>query len=524
MPWDLCGAAERIDTAAHTGRYALRLGSPGDDSCDTSFPDLQQLAAQQITLPPNPAGITIEFWLRHSGVDNISIELGFADNPRDILVTRFVDTLDTVGPPGWTQYRTRLAQDDIAAVQGTVYFVIGMRYTLSAQFDTALYIDDVAVYANNVSTPAAPLPADLLGNGTRPILLLQTNPAKTDSLAVTRIDTDGSKALPIYPGLFNQPLNPLWSSDGRRISVLDNTLYPDAGGQYNAAFVTKLSTMNPDGSDVRVLYQTTGIAGQPSNPPGCSTGPGCTPATPALDQQIVSMDWSPDGSAIALSVCAENRYAGGSTSDSICRLERISATTGMTIAAPIAGVSKVNWGANQRLLYSGQAAIGHDEYRGIWEIDLTQQPVSPTLILPGPGTVLQHNDYDPKWAPDGQHFATIRATPGHHGDAGNPNEPYRLHYAIMLFDRQDLANPRQLALVDSGQGMGGLSWSPDGRYLLYALYPEAGGSDVWWLDVATGNTGPVTIGHDSIGMDWQPIAAPPNPNLKPSAFIPLILR
>ena len=531
--WDVCGAAQRIDGEragnaglVHSGRYSLRFGSPGDDSCNTSFPDLQQLAAQQIALPPNPSGITIEFWMRTLGVDNITVELGFADDPRDILQTRFMDALDTVGPPGWTLYRTQLAQDEVAAISGTVFFVIGMRYTLSADYDTALYIDDVAVYGENVSTPAAPLPAELRGNGARPLVLLQTNPATNNSLAVTRIDTDGSQTLPIYPGLANAPRNPIWSSDGQRIAVLDNYLYPETGTgtAFNPAVATKLSTMNADGSDVQVLYQTQGLAGEPGNPPGCGSGAGCTPERPALDQRIVSFDYSPDNRTLAVAICTENRYFSGSTSDGICRLERISATTGLTVAPVIEGVSSVNWGANQRLIYSGQAVIGHEDYRGIWEVDLTQQPISPTLILPGPGTVLQHNDYAPKWAPDGRHFATLRTTEGNRGDAGNFDEPFRVHYAIMLFDRQDLANPRQLALIDFGISPGGLSWSPDGRFLLYSLTTEAGGSDIWWLAVDTGKTGPLTTSHDSIGVDWQPTATLPNPNVSPRAFLPTLVR
>ena len=57
--------------------------------------------------------------------------------------------------------------------------------------------------------------------------------------------------------------------------------------------------------------------------------------------------------------------------------------------------------------------------------------------------------------------------------------------------------------MDHGRGLAGLTWSPDGRFLLYSLSDDGGGSDVWWLRVSDGATGRLTTSRLAIAPDWS---------------------
>lgn len=91
----------------------------------------------------------------------------------------------------------------------------------------------------------------------------------------------------------------------------------------------------------------------------------------------------------------------------------------------------------------------------------------------------------------------------------------------MLDDRQDLDNPRMLLLADHGRSIGRVRGSPDGAYLKSTPWTACfdGRSDIWWLEVSSGATGPVTSDGAWVEAAWRPAAGG-----GPQVFLPLLVR
>ncbi len=75
-----------------------------------------------------------------------------------------------------------------------------------------------------------------------------------------------------------------------------------------------------------------------------------------------------------------------------------------------------------------------------------------------------------------------------------------------------------LLFADHGRSIDNVRWSPDGRYLIYTLDRFDGGSDIWWLDVASGATGPITTDGRALEADWRPGST------LQRVFVPLVTR
>src|SRR5262249_58255123 len=105
---------------------------------------------------------------------------------------------------GWMPFRGELRSDDVATFRGqAAYLRFAVQYT--GDSDVTYFVDDVSLVAGDVHTQAEPLPAALAGDGSRPLVLLQQNPANPDGLTVVRLDTDGTKPLPVDTRLYKMP-------------------------------------------------------------------------------------------------------------------------------------------------------------------------------------------------------------------------------------------------------------------------------------------------------------------------------
>jgi hypothetical protein len=515
-PWSGCGGASRVDrqdggttgTMVRTGQYAARIGGLSDDSCG-ALPASQFVIVQPVAVPADATDLTLSFWFSRLGPDlvpegNTVADLAVSLSTDPSFGMALFDVVSHNVLRGWMPLRGTLRSDDLAAFRGqTAYLRFAVQYT--GDSGVTYLIDDVSLVAADVRTQAEPLPAALAGDGSRPLVLQQRNPANPEGLTIVRLDADGSRPLPIDTGLYHMPRLPRWAPDGSAIAVVDDDVSPhdDSVPATLRARISRLSVVRPDGSGRREVFATQGLEGTSGSPPFCLP-PQCvdTPRA-ALDQIIKGVAWSPDGTTLAATICARNRYHWGESGDDTCRVALVDVTTGAVIRDDLDGWFRPDWSATGRMLFTGPARYPTYELRGVWEGDPSVTPPTQALILPAPIDLLIDGDRLPTWAPDGRHFVTARQIGGFRFDA---NGRAVRSEAVMLHDRDDLGNPRVLLIADQGGISGaidGFTWSPDGRYVLYVLYESADAANVWWLDVTTGATGRVTSDGASVSVDWR---------------------
>lgn len=513
-PWSGCGGVGIVDretadpTASfvRTGRYAGSLGGPSDGSCGP-FPASQLVLVQPVVVPPDATDLTLSFWYSRFGPElaaegNTLADLTVSLSTSPSLSMSLFDVVSHNAVRGWMPFRGVLRRDDVAAFRGqTAYLRFAVNY--SGDYDIAYLLDDVSLFAADVHTQAEPSPAALAGDGSRPLVLLQRNPAHPDALAVVRLDTDGTKPLVVDAGLHQEPRLPRWSPDGSTITVVDDDLFPRDGATAAAlkARVSRLAVVGPDGTGRRELFATQGLAGSFGSQ--CSPPPCVDPPRPALDQVIRGVEWSADGRVLLVTVCARNRLPSGESGDESCGVHLLDAATGQVIRDDLDGWFRPDFAPTGLILFNGPSRYPDYETRGVWEADPSVAPARQTLVLPAPLDLLVGGDRLPSWAPDGRHFVTVRDMSGlRYGADGFSIR----NDAVMLHDREDPQNSRVLLIADHGgvsRAIADVAWSPDGRWLLYSLYESAGTANVWWLDVASGATGRVTSDGASLSVDWR---------------------
>src|SRR5262245_61751529 len=515
-PWTGCGGVSTVErqdagtTAAmvRTGQSAGRIGGHSNESCGT-LPASQFVLVQQVIIPADVSDLTLSFWFSRLGPDldpngNSVADMSVSLTTDPSIGMALFDDVSHNALRGWMPFRGHLTADDLAAVRGqNAYLRFAVQYT--GDSDVTYFLDDVSLVAADVRTQAGPLPAALAGDGSRPLVLLQRNPANPDGLTVVRLDTDGTNPMPIDTGLYHMPRIPRWSPDGSAVTVVDDDVNPhdDTVPATLRARISRLSVVRPDGTDRREVFATHGLEGTSGSPPFCQP-PQCvdTPRA-ALDQIIKGVEWSADGKALALTICARNRYHRGESGDDTCRVTLVDVTTGAVIRDHLDGWFRPDWGSTGHVLFNGPARYPNYEQRGVWEGDPSVTPPTQELIVPAPIDLLIEGDRLPTWAPDGRHFVTARQIDGSRFDA---NGFVIRNEAVMLHDREDLQNPRVLLIADHGgisAAIDEFTWSPDGHYVLYTLHESVDAANVWWLDVTTGSTGRVTNDGASVSVGWR---------------------
>ena len=187
-----------------------------------------------------------------------------------------------------------------------------------------------------------------------------------------------------------------------------------------------------------------------------------------------------------------------------------------------------SWSATGKLLFARNGTLTDDSIpAGIWENDMSQSPSIPQFVhgwLTASGSALDVRsspDSAPTWTPDGQHYATYRKAQGVHyaeSDDGTPGG-LKSNYMILLHQSGEPTATRMLLYVDQGRLFGRLTWSPDGRYLLYTILTDDGQDiDIWWLDVNSGLTGKLTNDGLSFAVAWRPTlhGQAPSPQTSPT--------
>ena len=62
---------------------------------------------------------------------------------------------------------------------------------------------------------------------------------------------------------------------------------------------------------------------------------------------------------------------------------------------------------------------------------------------------------------------------------------------------------RLILNIDHGKLSTNLSWSPDGNFIIYSLVTPKNKNEIWWLEIATGKTGPLTNTIEGYSGYWS---------------------
>lgn len=513
--WNVCGGAAIVDaqtsgpSAAHAGRYAAQFRGPSSGAGCPAPPSgydylgkAPQAVWQNVAIPADAPAVTVSFWYWVDGEPQTDLQVFLASNMYSFtnsLVGADLEDLSGFAIPGWTLYRRVLKPAELAAVRGkTLLMAFRLNKALAANDTLTFRVDDVQVVAADARSAAVALPAALRGNGTRPIAYVRSDPGNSFTGRLFRMDSDGQNAGLVYRGQLSDVGAPVWSRGGTQIALIDGNTYPPGEVDVNKyVSATALTVVNADGSSPRTLAQTGGKPGSP-----CPVPPGDNEIKDLI-VEFTHLSWAPDDRSIVASNFSYLRSCSATLSGGLAQIESIATATG-------AGTKLLDYATTPelsrdgRILFEAYDLQGGNRPGSVWLYDAA----AAQQLLAGKGF---DDDGDPTWLPDGRRFATIRtATLSYRYDADGSSGTR--NQAIMLFDRQDLLNPRMLLLADHGS-IDDLAASPDGAYLLYTLRTTEGNvsrSNIWWLDVAGGTTGPVTTDGLSRDPDWRFTAVSPS--------------
>ncbi|MEM8534388.1 MAG: hypothetical protein AAGF95_26310 [Chloroflexota bacterium] len=520
--WEFCSGASVVDITnvdeavgpASAGPNMLRF-APGDETCNL-LGDSTAQAVRSVDVPDNIDGLTLSFWYYVKDVKPAVVVDGLWVNftrTTEIVGEEYetnielIDLIDADNLPGWHLARTYIPASLLDEVLGqTVNLTFSLQDTEITSENGAVYIDNISLNIGQEQTTASPLPDALRGDGSSPLVYLDTS---GETEVVVRADTDGSNATPVSvpeelrPALYNVQ----WSPNGRQLSLLNLSFIPLPPVDLDVipAAVSILTIVDADGSNPREVLRTVGSPG--------IDDPTDINERPALDIIIRRLDWSPDGSKLALTQCARNRTNEMVVSDDVCQVNIVNTADGEVIhEIPRAGNG--SWSGSDRFLFV--EFLSDERPAGIWEARFEGDNVTEVPVVLHPranGDTHLEDDYV-SISPDRSQIATLRGIDG----VTRVREFSSVqHGAITLIDAETF-EARSALVIDHGVPNGPLVWSPDGAFLLYELTPYEGGqTDTWWFDVNSGATG--VLIENARNPGWFGF-----PELTERVYLPMTLR
>ncbi len=487
--WINCGGVryeQRNFATSGDGVLVLDAGSVCEAGASRS---IVATATQEIDLPGGISDVlTIAFQVRADGpVPSLAFDIYLSNAVGESLQLfggyRITSITQEVGEaPGWNLITLLVTRSQIENAIEALPLFLTFQFRGSDEIAaTTIYLDDVRVTNGFQGTTQAAAMPDALRNyaGNSRILFYKLT---TEDQTVASMRPNGTDML-----VYEQVPAKLIEGAARWFSENQITL---AQKEFNPQLPSDPSIQPGGGTSVikynlangneELVYRTQGE-------PGKFLFQDALENTAAFDFEVRRTAWDPERNRGVLCACGRNRSPQFElNSDDLCRLFIIDATTNEIINDEVNGFAP-EWSASGRLAFYYADKI--------YTATLSEggEP-NPTVVYEGPA-LLQAVD----WSPDETQLVIAEQGSG----SAVINGEIESIYTIKLLD---LATGRteNLLRVDHGSMVANLSWSPDGEYIIYSMnLNDGGGAQVWWLEVATGQTGPITNTINGYAASWR---------------------
>lgn len=486
--WVLCGTSNiKTSTEARDGDNYLEINGQGTcEQFTSSFTEqLYGDAYFPINITKTPEIIHVSLYIKASKRltftnDPLSIKL-LGNISYDVIESRSVSFLnlhsDIIGT-GWTHIKMSLKKQEIEDYLGELvpkWLYISMFSAYGISDDITISVDKVRVTYEKEVTQPEPMPENLLNySGNDQILFVNSDkqvaatmkPNGSNLVNYERIPTETITSTPYWYDnnnitvghlVVNPPLN------------TDATVLPASG--------TELYRYGLLNNTEDLIYETQGI-------PGRYEFDGSANNLDALNLTVRRVAWDPQRKRGALSVCGQN-YTFGFVSDDYCRIYIID-EDGTVLNDQTEGFNAA-WSSSGRLAYVLSGSI--------YVADVSGGTVNSNVVYER-GGVSDVVD----WSPDGNSIVFMERG----GDVVGSDYAE----AIKTLDLST-GKVNELVLVDHGVAYPNVSWSNDGNFIIYSLFiptksdPSKGYNQIWWVEIATGKTGPITTNINAYGGTFR---------------------
>ena len=487
--WTLCGTSTIVSSnEARDGENYLELNSQGNCELDKrAFGQLYGNAYHPLNINTIPDQIHVSFYIKSS------IQLELLNNPLTVSLlgntslyegfdgrsVQFLNTHGDIIGTDWTLIKLSLDKNEMTDYLGALppkwlYFEIASTYYDLENI--SISIDKVKVTYEKEVTQPEPMPESLLNYAGNDQILF----VNSDKQIASTMKPNGSN-LVNYDHISTEVISsiPYWYDD-KQVTVgkkIFNPL-PNTDAQVIPNSQTELYAIDLTTGNETLLFETLGN-------PGRYEFDGSVNNLDALDLEVRRVAWDPQRKRGALTVCGNNRNLGY-VSDDYCLIYIID-DNGNVLSSDTEGFN-ASWSPTGRLAFVNGTNLN--------VADVTAGSINANTVYKSTSDLFDVVD----WSPNGNSLVFMERGGDFVGSA----------YAKAI-KTINLATGQinELVLVDHGAAYPNVSWSKDGNFVIYSLFipsksdPNLGKNQIWWVEVATGKTGPITNTLNAFGGTFR---------------------
>jgi hypothetical protein len=388
--------------------------------------------------------------------------------------------VDNAIDSSWTRVKLSISRDQIREQIGDAIPRWLIVEAISPGPLDVVGIDDIRLTTRPEVVQPSAMPSGLIARANSNQLVMMDTTAnrlvsmRGDGSSLNRYDSISTENLVIYPAFAGQDTVLLADRRFDPLVTSDPAVISGAG--------TNISRASFPGATQMLISEQPGT-------PGYHLYSGYVGNREAVDITVKSMAWDAVNNRGVNAVCAANRTFGF-VSDDVCLLQVMDAD-GRYNLTDIDGSSVAISPDGSRLAYIETA--GQKIYLGT----LDGQTINAQVAYESRAGLKNHLAF----SPDGQKLLIASKS------AASILQPDGTIRYPSVLKELNLANGtvESLLLADHGELYTNFAYSDDGTYVYYSIaMGEAAGAQVWWLDPATGQTGPLVTEFNAVGVTRQP--------------------